>query len=221
MPENDNKDKMSAIKDRVSSDIKKISRKRKFAIFLGIAAIIILAIIVSLLFIFNSPGPAGKNHEIEEKLDQSIQDQSTHEDKRSENSHHEEDAKKVKENNIKEDSENMNDISTLTDADGKNSFGQIFKINKIDVNLGNPIESRFLRVGVAIEYKGDKEQLNELQKRLVQLEDIIITTSSVKTRAELLTDKGKEKLRRKLLNKFNEVLNKPISNIFYTEFLVE
>jgi flagellar basal body-associated protein FliL len=56
---------------------------------------------------------------------------------------------------------------------------------------------------------------------LVQLEDIIITTSSVKTRVELLTDKGKEELRREMLNKFNEVLNKPISNIFYTQFLVE
>ena len=38
---------------------------------------------------------------------------------------------------------------------------------------------------------------------------------------QLLTENGKELLRREILNKINEVSDKPVQNIFFTEFLVE
>jgi flagellar basal body-associated protein FliL len=120
---------------------------------------------------------------------------------------------------------NPADASATPVADPKKgttpSFGDIYRVPKIDINLGNPIDARFLRISLALEYQGGDTQGLELKNREVQLTDIVITTASTRTRAELLTDIGKENLRRDLLNRFNEVLDRPILNIFFTEFLVE
>ncbi len=91
----------------------------------------------------------------------------------------------------------------------------------MDLNLGNPIENRYLRIACAIEYRGGEEQAAELKKREIQIKDIIITTVTSKSRMQLLSENGKELLRREILNKINEVADKPIQNVFFTEFLVE
>jgi flagellar basal body-associated protein FliL len=101
------------------------------------------------------------------------------------------------------------------------SFGDTFTIPKMDLNLGNPVENRFLRIGVGMEYRGGEEQQEELKKREIQIKDIIITTVTNKTRVQLLTPSGKELLRREILNRINEVSDRPIQNVFFTEFLVE
>ena len=104
---------------------------------------------------------------------------------------------------------------------GTSNFGDTYIIPKMELNLGNPIENRCLRLTVAIEYRGGEEQQAELKKREIQIKDIIITSVTSKTRVQLLSENGKELLRREILNKINEVADKPTQNIFFTEFLVE
>lgn len=104
---------------------------------------------------------------------------------------------------------------------GTSNFGEIYQISRMDLNLGNPVENRYLRMSVGIEYRGGEEQMGELKQREAQIKDIIITTSTSRTRSQLLTENGKELLRREILNRINEVCDKPIQNIFFTEFLVE
>ena len=106
-------------------------------------------------------------------------------------------------------------------SDDDSEFGQTLEIPRMDLNLGNPLENRFLRLAMTLEYKGGKSQEEELQKRLPQLRDLIISSVSTKSRIDLLSDKGKERLRRELTHRFNEVLERPVSSIFFTEFLVE
>ncbi|NBW83326.1 hypothetical protein EBR21_16380, partial [bacterium] len=101
------------------------------------------------------------------------------------------------------------------------SFGETFALPKMDLNLGNPLENRYLRIGVSIEYTGGKTQQDELKKREPQLKDLIISSVSSRTRLELLTEKGKEKLRRELINKINETFERPVKTIYFTDFLVE
>ena len=101
------------------------------------------------------------------------------------------------------------------------SFGDAFRIPKLDLNLGNPIENRFIRIAIALEYRGKDTQLLELKQREAQLRDIIITSVTTKTRANLLSENGKEHLRREILNKINEVTDQPIQNVYFTEFFVE
>jgi flagellar basal body-associated protein FliL len=100
-------------------------------------------------------------------------------------------------------------------------FGETHDLPKMDLNLGNPLENRFLRMGITVEYHGGDAQKEELTKREPQLKDIVITSVTTKTRMELLTEKGKERLRRELTHRFNEVLERPVKSLFFTDFLVE
>ena len=101
------------------------------------------------------------------------------------------------------------------------TFGETFALKKMELNLGNPLENRYLRIAVSLEYTGGKEQLEELQKREPQLRDLIISSVSTRTRLDLLTEKGKEKLRREVINKINESFEKPVKTLYFTDFLVE
>jgi flagellar FliL protein len=100
-------------------------------------------------------------------------------------------------------------------------FGETIDLPKMDLNLGNPLENRFLRMGITIEYHGGESQKEEIKRREPQLKDIVITSISSKSRLELLTEKGKERLRKELTNRFNEVLDRPVKSLFFTDFLVE
>lgn len=105
--------------------------------------------------------------------------------------------------------------------DEASTVGEMYSIPRMDLNLGNPIENRFLRVSMSLEYRGGESQGEELKKRQAQFNDIIITTVSSKTRIDLITETGKNRLRRELLNKFNEICEKPIAALYFTEFVVE
>jgi flagellar basal body-associated protein FliL len=125
----------------------------------------------------------------------------------------------------KKDSEKLEESGSSSKksakATGDSTFGDTFEILRMDLNLGNPIENRFLRVGFSLQFFGGEAQKTELKQREAQIKDIVITIVSSRTRVELVTEKGKENLRRDLLNRLNEALDKPIKNIFFTDFLVE
>ena len=101
------------------------------------------------------------------------------------------------------------------------TFGETFALPRMDLNLGNPLENRYLRIGVTIEFTGGKTQQEELKKREPQIRDLIIGSVSTRTRLDLLTERGKEKLRRELVNKMNETFERPVKTIYFTDFLVE
>jgi flagellar basal body-associated protein FliL len=106
-------------------------------------------------------------------------------------------------------------------SESKTAFGTTWAVPRLDINLGNALENRFLRLSLSLEFKGGNSQKEELQMREPQIKDIIITTVGTRGRLELLNPKGKEKLRRDLLNRFNEVLERPVLNVYFSEFLVE
>lgn len=113
------------------------------------------------------------------------------------------------------------EVSTKSIYSEEEKFGDTIAIPKMELNLGNPLENRFLRFGVSLEFHGGESQGEEIQRRLPQIRDIIITTISRKTRIELLSPEGKENLRKQLKNTFNEIFAQPVSNVYFTEFLVE
>lgn len=100
-------------------------------------------------------------------------------------------------------------------------FGETFTLPKMDLNLGNPLENRYLTIRIAVEFRGGEEQKKEIEKREPQLKDIVINTVNSRTRMELLSPDGKNRLRREILNRFNEVLERPVEAIYLTDFLVE
>ncbi len=100
-------------------------------------------------------------------------------------------------------------------------FGQIKEFKPFHLNLGNPLENRYVRLTIGLEYKGAQEQLLELDRREPQLRDVIVSIVSRKTREHLLSPDGKDQMRLEIKNKINQHLDKKIENVFITDILIE
>lgn len=103
----------------------------------------------------------------------------------------------------------------------KGDFGQIYEFKPFHLNLGNPLENRYVRMSIGLEYKGGEEQKVELARREPQLRDAIVSVISRKTREHLLSPDGKDQLRLEVRNKLNQYLDKKIDNVFITDILIE
>jgi flagellar FliL protein len=210
----------------------KMSKKNKIIIIAAIGGILILLFAVG-GFIFYKTMKAKQQAELEIAQDaaptevgtedKAAEKKDDHGDKKDEkkDDHGDKKDEKKDDSGAKKDEKKDDSGAKKDEKKGTSNFGDTYIIPKMELNLGNPIENRFLRLAVAIEYRGGEEQQAELKKREIQIKDIIITSVTSKTRVQLLSENGKELLRREILNKINEVADKPTQNIFFTEFLVE
>jgi flagellar FliL protein len=208
----------------------KIAKKRKLILFAGMGGVLLLSLGIGSFFILKIF--TGQKH-----AEQIAQTSSAHSDsgkekleaeknKKSEtkkDTNSKADAPKdgAKKDNSKKDDGSKNDSSKKEEVKGTANFGDTFSVSRMDLNLGNPLENRFIRISVTLEYRGGENQGAELKKREPQIKDIIINSVTTKTRISLTSELGKENLRREILNKINEVTDRPIQNVFFTEFFVE
>jgi flagellar FliL protein len=100
-------------------------------------------------------------------------------------------------------------------------FGQTYAFKAFNVNLGNPMENRYVRLEISIEYKGGSDQQREIEARLAQLRDAVISVTSKKTREFLLGPDGKDQLRLEILNRINQYMDKKIESVYVTDMLIE
>lgn len=205
----------------------KTAKKSKLLLFAGIGSVLLLALGIGSFFLLKtlgshnqaepvqeaqkenekaSPGSEKNAPPKKEESEKKTKDDKKHSDKKEDDKNHSD----KKEEGKKGDTKNIPLVVSDTIA-----------IPRMDLNVGNPIENRYLRIALAIEYRGGEEQGAELKKQEAQIKDIIITTVTNKNRMELLSENGKESLRREILNRVNEVAARPIQNIFFTEFLLE
>ncbi len=230
-------------------EIAETRKKRKLVLFAGITGVVASAAAAGGFFVYktfvqksvsmaakkdatgHSDSATDKNDahaEGKEKSDGDKKTDAAHADKNDAAHANKKDDKKDAAHSDKKD--DKKDSSSTDKKDEKSdvkmfksdeTFGETFALPKMDLNLGNPLENRYLRIAVSIEYTGGKEQQDELKKREPQLRDLIISSVSTRTRLDLLTEKGKEKLRRELINKINESFERPVKTIYFTDFLVE
>lgn len=100
-------------------------------------------------------------------------------------------------------------------------IGQTHNLKTFHLNLGNPLENRFLRMDISIEYKGGDDQKAELEARTAQLRDAVVNVTGKKTREFLLGPDGKDQLRLELLNRINQFMDRKIEAVYVTDFLIE
>ena len=105
--------------------------------------------------------------------------------------------------------------------DVKIDFGQTYTFAPFHLNLGNPIDNRYVRLEVAVEYLGGPEQEEELKRRMPQLRDAVVSVTARKTREFLLGPDGKDQLRLEIKNRINQYMSKKIENVYITDILIE
>lgn len=100
-------------------------------------------------------------------------------------------------------------------------FGETFKMQSFNLNLGNALENRYIRLEVSLEYRGGDPQKQEIEKRMPQLRDAVIGIVQRKTREFLLSPDGKESLRKEILTRINRYMKTRIESVYITDLLIE
>ena len=97
----------------------------------------------------------------------------------------------------------------------------MFPLDTFIVNLADEKSKRYLKVTMQIELK-EGEPLELLEKRLVQVRDIILMILPTKRFQEIRSADGKTLLRQEIMTRLNDLFKKEaVHNIYFTEFVVQ
>ena len=101
--------------------------------------------------------------------------------------------------------------------------GKIYDLGTFIVNLADEEASRYVRAQVQLEYsKANIELDKEVKERDAQIKDMINSLLNDRKAAELSTSEGKERFRRELQLKVNQVLKfGAVNNVFLTQFAIQ
>lgn len=199
--------------------------KKKLILFAVVGLVLIGAIGGGAFFMLS-----GGDEKVELSAEETIKAEDTEEKEPSEDAEKKpEEGKEKKEDAKEEEKPKEGDSKDAAKKDGEKEenqeididFGSSFKLSTFNMNLGNPLENRYIRLDVSIEYRGGEAQKKELEKRVPQIRDVVVSVVSRKTREFLLAPDGKNQLRKELLTKINRFMSKPIESVFITDILIE
>lgn len=106
-------------------------------------------------------------------------------------------------------------------ATGKLDIGPIYSFDTFIVNLVDPHGKKYLKVKVDLEL-GSEAVRGEVDKRLPQFKDTILTLLSSKRYEDISTLEGKLQLRAEIISMLNQYLKTGmISNLYFVEFIVQ
>lgn len=103
----------------------------------------------------------------------------------------------------------------------KSDIGPIFSMDTFIVNLVDPHGKRYLKLRLEFELNVEEVRM-EVDRRMPQLKDTILTLLSSKTYEDVSSLEGKLQLRAELMSMLNRYLQTgSITNIYFTEFIVQ
>lgn len=113
------------------------------------------------------------------------------------------------------------EVTDEEDEGQASTMGALFPLDTFIVNLADDKNKRYLKVTMQIELK-EGEPLELLEKRLVQVRDIILMILPTKRFQEIRSADGKTLLRQEIMARLNDLIKKEaINNIYFTEFVVQ
>jgi flagellar protein FliL len=103
----------------------------------------------------------------------------------------------------------------------KSEIGSIYELESFIVNLSGGSGNNYLKIKISIEL--NKEELKiELEKRLPQFRDAILSLLSSKTYSEVKTIEGKSQIRAEIMTIMNQYLKTgKITNVYFSDFIVQ
>ena len=97
----------------------------------------------------------------------------------------------------------------------------LYPMKSFVTNLVDPSGKRYIKVTLSLEL--DNEQLkSEIDARLPQIQDAILTLLSSKSYEDIGTIEGKRRLRSEIISRCNTFLKAgKVTNVFFSEFVVQ
>jgi flagellar FliL protein len=103
----------------------------------------------------------------------------------------------------------------------KPDIGPIYSLETFIVNLLGGRGKNYLKVKIDLELDNPKVT-EEINRRLPQFRDAILTMLSNKTHEDIKTLEGKYQLREEIISMLNQYLSSgKIKNVFFTDFIVQ
>jgi len=100
-------------------------------------------------------------------------------------------------------------------------MGPVYNMETFLVNLNEPQGKRYLKAKVTLELDTQRVQ-DELEKRLPQIRDAVLTMLSSKAYSDISDLSGKYQLRAEVISMINSYLKTgKIANVYFTEFIVQ
>ena len=113
-------------------------------------------------------------------------------------------------------------ISEEEEEDSASSkYGQTYPLKPFNLNLGNPLENRYIRLVIAVEFRGGDAQREEITAKEPKIRDIVVSLATKKTMEFLLGPDGKDHLRHELFVTINQSLEQKLEAVYITDMLIE
>lgn len=117
-------------------------------------------------------------------------------------------------------SEDSSEIA-LDDQNQDQEIGPIYSLETFIVNLVGGRGKNYLKAKVELELDSDKTEI-EINKRLPQVRDAILTMLSSKSNEDINTLEGKFQLRAEIISTLNQYLKTGrVKNVYFTDFIVQ
>ncbi|MCL6588486.1 MAG: flagellar basal body-associated FliL family protein [Firmicutes bacterium] len=102
-------------------------------------------------------------------------------------------------------------------------FGELVPLNEIVTNLAASADGiHYLKMNITLEITKDEKVKEEMEKRVPQFRDLVVSVIGSKTIEKLQEEKGKEELKREILDKLNGVVGMgKIKNIYFQDFMLQ
>ncbi|OPL12370.1 MAG: hypothetical protein AVO38_15070 [delta proteobacterium ML8_D] len=107
------------------------------------------------------------------------------------------------------------------EVEKEDSFGPVFNVGEVIVNLSDVGQARYVKVEVVLELS-DEETLKEVEKRTPQIRDIIIEIFSGQTAGNILDQQGKDSIKAEIIKSINLVLGiGEVKEAYFTTIVVQ
>lgn len=104
---------------------------------------------------------------------------------------------------------------------GEKGLGPILPLETFIANLADEGGSRYLKATFQIEFLGAGVP-GDVNGRLPQIRDLLLTLLSSKTFDDVRTAEGKQQLREEIIARVNQVLDRDaVKAVYFTEFIVQ
>lgn len=101
-----------------------------------------------------------------------------------------------------------------------NEVGVLYPLETFIVNMADNDGTRYLKVTIQLELDNTEKLKEEMDKRVPQLRDAILTILSAKTYEEVSSAQGKLVLKQEIQRRINSLLPfGQITNVYFTEFV--
>jgi flagellar FliL protein len=113
------------------------------------------------------------------------------------------------------------DEIALDSQEDSQEMGPIYSLETFIVNLVGGRNKNYLKAKIELELDSDKTVI-EINKRLPQVRDAILTMLSSKSNEDINTLEGKFQLRAEIISTLNQYLKTGrVKNVYFTDFIVQ